>query len=137
MGAIPIEFGGLTEVLIEWRWPIEWQTGVADSMPSASPRAQHLEPIRAGVDDLVAAEKPFRPQPTDKAVRSWMRDRVETWPDDRPAPTEQDDVAAAQEYFAPGLSRDELRTVRDVETPEAWRKQGPRRSWGIVKKSAA
>jgi hypothetical protein len=134
MGTV-IEFGGLAArpVRIAWPMPIAWQTGVADSAASRRPP---WEPIRGGGVDNLVAGKPCRPQPTDKAVRSWMRERVMTWPADRPAPTEAEDVAAVQAHFAPGLSRDEFRIVREGETPKAWRKQGPRRPWGIEKKSA-
>jgi hypothetical protein len=73
-----------------------------------------------------------RPKATDRAVREWIRARVAAWPDDQPAPCQVDDFAAASIKFD-GLSREEFRLVRNEETPAAWRKQGPRRPWGVVK----
>jgi hypothetical protein len=78
-----------------------------------------------------------RPRFTDPAARQWMRDRAATWPDELPAPTEEEDLAAADAHFAPGWARDELRLIRLQETPEAWRKKGPRRPWGRVKPDSA
>jgi hypothetical protein len=78
---------------------------------------------------------PHRPKPTNRNVRKWMRDRVQTWPDHKPAPSEEADFAAARTHFADGLSRDELRLVRE-ETPDAWRRQGKRQAWGVARKPA-
>jgi hypothetical protein len=72
-------------------------------------------------------------KPTDRALRQWMRDRVASWPDDKPAPSEDDDWDAVQQHFAPELSREEFRNVRRDVTPREWRKQGPRKPWGQVK----
>jgi hypothetical protein len=73
-------------------------------------------------------------RPTNPAVRQWMRGRVDSWPDDKLTPTEGDDWDAVQQHFAPGLSRDAFRIVRREETPPEWRKQGPRKPWGQIKK---
>jgi hypothetical protein len=78
-----------------------------------------------------------RPEPTNPAVREWFRSRVADWPDEQPAPSESKDWHAITSFFAPGLSRAEFRLVRKDETPAAWRKQGPRPSWGEAKQSAA
>jgi hypothetical protein len=88
------------------------------------------------IDDRAAAGEaggsPVKPTPTDAAVRQWFRDRVAGWPDDKAAPSEDEDWHAAAAHFALGLTRDEIRLVREAETPEAWRKKGRRRPWGIA-----
>src|SRR5260370_36858229 len=48
---------------------------------------------------------------TDKAVRAWFRERVATWPDDKPAPTEPDDIVAIGQKFSE-LTRPEFRAIR-------------------------
>ena len=87
------------------------------------------------------AELKALPKATNRAILQKMRERLESWPDDQPAPNEEDDFAAISAFFAPGsLSRDEFRLVRtdDSVVPPEWRKQGPRRPWKKVKpKSAA
>jgi hypothetical protein len=55
-----------------------------------------------------------------------VRDRVADWPVDRPPPTEDEDLKAAQAHFGAGLTRAEFRIVREEETPPEWRKRGPR-----------
>jgi hypothetical protein len=77
-----------------------------------------------------------RPRPTDQAVRQWMRNRVTNWPDNLPAPSEECDWSVVAKHFSAGLTRDEFRLVRESETPGEWRKQGPRKRWGQVRKSA-
>ena len=79
------------------------------------------------------AKNVVKQKPTNSAVRQWMRNRVASWPNDKPAPPESDDWDAVQQHFAPGLSRDEFRNVRSELTPPEWRKQGPRKPWGQVK----
>ena len=82
------------------------------------------------------AKKPLaltKPRPTNPVIRQWMRNRVASWPDDKPAPSEGDDWDAVQQHFATGLSREEFRKVRSAETPSEWRKQGPRKPWGQIK----
>jgi hypothetical protein len=74
-----------------------------------------------------------RPKPTNPAVRKWFRDRVQSWRDDLPAPSEQEDWTAASAFFDKGLGRDDLRQVRALETPPEWQKQGRRKRWGLVK----
>ena len=73
--------------------------------------------------------------PSDKAVRHWMRQRVEEHPDDKPAPNEEDDWDAVRAHFGNGLTQREFRLVRKQETPPAWRKQGRRKPWGQAKKT--
>jgi hypothetical protein len=91
---------------------------------------QHLAALRKmrhapSVTQAPASEKP-KP-PSDTAVREWMRRRVQTWPEDTPPPTEEQDREAAIAYFGPGLSRAEIRLIRREETPPKWHKPGPRR----------
>ena len=76
---------------------------------------------------------PGPPKPADEAMRRWMRARIDYWPDDMPAPSEESDWEAAQQYFGTGLHRDDFRTLREGETPAEWRRQGPRPLWGKVK----
>ena len=78
-----------------------------------------------------------RPKPTRSAVIAWMRERVENWPDHLSAPSENTDWKAASLHFGNGLRRDkDFRPIRADETPLEWQKQGRRRPWGAVKKSA-
>lgn len=78
---------------------------------------------------------PLRLKPTEKAIREWFQNRVETWPLDRPAPSEEDDWQAIKGHFSTELlTRDqEFRPLRHQETPVEWRKQGRRQPWGKVK----
>jgi len=125
-------------------WPSN-QAGQGEHRPESEEIASSTAAILvtpAGADPVAdkkatpsAGEQ--RPQPTDRAVRQFMRDRVATWPDATPAPTEKEDWQAATVFFAPGLNRDkEFRLVRREETPDCWRKQGRRRPWGEAKLSA-
>jgi hypothetical protein len=75
------------------------------------------------------------PKVTDKAAREWMRDRVANWPDNKPPPSEEMDWYAACNEFRGALSQREFRIVRHSETPVAWRKQGRRKRWGMLKKT--
>ena len=104
--------------------------------PPPNPAPGGAEPtVQAAAPDGDAPDAPpqtadQRPTPTNTAVRQWFRDRVAGWPLDQKAPSQADDWAAAQQYFAPGLSRDnDFRVARKEETPPAWRKQGPRKPW--------
>lgn len=91
---------------------------------------------------ILAAAQPEPPDPRPKATHTAFREfflaRVAGWPDDLPAPNEDEDFLAATHYFAPGFSRDhDFRPTRERCVPLSWRKQGPRRPWGHVKQSAA
>jgi hypothetical protein len=92
-------------------------------------------PSSLSADENVADDAAAKPQPTDRAVREWFKNRVDAWPDDRSAPSEDDDWLAITQHFAPGLTRDEFRIVRNDKdvTPPEWRTQGPRLLWGKVK----
>jgi hypothetical protein len=79
------------------------------------------------------AKNVVKQKPTNPAVRQWMQNRVASWPNEKPAPSEGGDWDAAQQDFEPGLSREDFRNVRKSETPPGWRKQGPRKPWGEVK----
>jgi hypothetical protein len=73
---------------------------------------------------------------TNRTARPWMH-RWETWPDDKPAPTEAQEFAAAKlEFDENSFSRLDFRLIREQETPVAWRRQGKRKPWGEVKKAA-
>lgn len=75
-----------------------------------------------------------RPKPSDKNVRSFLKNRVANWPDDKCPPNEREDWQAARSHFqGDKLTRDEFRLVRNQETPEPWRKQGKRLPWGQTK----
>lgn len=104
--------------------------------PEASPAACLAAPAAAKAGVVAQPSQPAyqKPNPSNPAVRRWMRDRVASWPDDKIAPPEDVDLCAAQNHFAPGLTRDDFRLVREAETPSEWRKQGRRRPWGQVKK---
>lgn len=73
--------------------------------------------------------------PTGSSVREWMRQRVEGWPNDRPAASEQADWEAARAKFGDALTQIDFRQVRREETPAAWRKQGRRKPWGKLRNS--
>ena len=106
-------------------------------MPERNPDFAWMDDFRMKPIVIPAPPAPaknvVKPQPTNPAVRQWMRDRVASWPDDKSAPSEGEDWDAVQQHFAPGLSRDEFRNVRREETPPEWRKQGPRKPWPQVK----
>jgi hypothetical protein len=93
-------------------------------------KPKEIATLRAPAKNPLALTKP---RPTNPAVRHWVRDRVASWPNDKPAPSESDDWDAVQQHFAPELSRDEFRNVRKSETPPEWRKKGPRKPWGQLK----
>lgn len=59
-------------------------------------------------------------------VERWYRDRVRNWNPAEPLPTEDADLAAAQQEFV-GLTRDAFREIRRRMAPPEWLKQGPRR----------
>jgi hypothetical protein len=105
--------------------------------PERNPDFAWMDEFRMKPIVFPAAPAPARnvvkAKPTNRAVRQWMRDRVASWPNDKPAPSESDDWDAVQQHFAPELSRDEFRNVRKSETPPEWRKQGPRKPWGQLK----
>ncbi len=103
--------------------------------PAATAGAPPPIPPVGGV--VPPSKAPLLPIPTDPAVRQWMRDRVNGWPDDKPAPSESKDLGAVFAYFAPGLTRDEFRLVRKGETPPEWRTQGRRPPWGEAKRQSA
>jgi hypothetical protein len=65
--------------------------------------------------------------PTSENLENWFRDRVETWPDDKPAPTQDDDFIAAKAYFSPNPTRQAVRDARTKIAPAQWQKQGPRK----------
>ena len=121
----------------------EWcQIALGDFPPSAKAQIEvSVRKIREETELLsrtvFGADNPdttdYSNPATDRKVRRWMRYRVEHWPSDKPAPTQECDLAEAQKAF-PGLSRDELRLVRESEAPPEWRRQGPRRLWGEVRK---
>ena len=78
-----------------------------------------------------------RPKPTRERVVTWLQERVECWPDESPAPSEEVDWNAARSHFGEGLRRDyDFRPIREKATPHEWRKPGPRKPWGQVKKAA-
>jgi hypothetical protein len=100
-----------------------------------NPAAPTGAPTSLSDDENVAGDVSAKPQPTDRAVREWFKNRVDAWPDDRSAPSEDDDWLAITQHFAPGLTRDEFRIVRNDKdvTPPEWRTQGRRLLWGKVK----
>jgi hypothetical protein len=86
--------------------------------------------------DVVSQPNHDRRRQSDQAVREFFRQRVISWPEDKSAPSENEDFKAAKATFA-DLTRVEFRSVRTVETPEEWRKQGPRKPWGKAKPQSA
>lgn len=115
------------------RWLADAQPTRAAFGRRVAPMPSALEP--PAIDRELATVAQNRPAPNDKAVRQWMRDRVKNWPENKPAPSEEEDWTAVCGHFAPGLRRDDFRIVRLAETPDAWRKQGPRRNWGVAKRA--
>jgi hypothetical protein len=96
------------------------------------------EPVAAPIEGAGAElSTEGRPKPHLEAVKDFFLDRVATWADEVPAASEDDDIKAVTGHFAPGISRDEIRTVRREVTPPEWRKQGPRRPWGEVRRQSA
>jgi hypothetical protein len=105
--------------------------------PAEIPVPDCMKPIDTLALAPTASEALQKPRPSDKAVRQWLQERINSWPDDKPPPSEDQDFRAAVDHFAPGLTREEFRVVRKEVTPDAWRTQGPRKLWGQVKKSTA
>jgi hypothetical protein len=105
----------------------------ADADPFCRP-AEQTQVVGSGTsppDDKTVS----RPKPTDRSVRQLMRDRVKEQPDDKPAPTEDEDFKAVEKCFGErALTREDFRSVRRSETPKAWRTQGPRKPWGVARK---
>jgi len=63
---------------------------------------------------------------TAAALGFWFKLRVATWPKFEPTPSESTDLAAAEAYFDT-VPRDVFRRIRRENTPESWRKPGPRK----------
>jgi hypothetical protein len=123
-----------TDLAVKWLGTHDIQ--LPDNLlPSAPAPVPHKAAEPSPVNDA-AALPDSRPKPTNPAVRRWFRDRVSTWPDDQPAPTEAEDQRAIRQHFAPGLTRTEFRTARKQDTPAAWRRQGRRVPWGVARNSA-
>lgn len=98
-----------------------------DFCPQAAP-----DPIpqHNGASALVVASEPATPpfeEASDANVRKWFKERVATWPDDRPYPSERVDWKAFKGHFGPSSKRNNFRTARIDHTPREWRKQGPRK----------
>jgi hypothetical protein len=87
------------------------------------------QPPPVGGDAVSRLSMPPRPMPkaTDKAVRAWFKERVETWPAETAFPAEAADFAAAKSVFGNSLTRVELRIVIRDLAPLGWRKQGRRK----------
>jgi hypothetical protein len=112
----------------------ETASGKSDTGAAQMENAHQVAELSEGNSSLggnvskgVPRSDDLKPKPTDQAVRQWVRYRVESWPADRTAPSEQTDWEAARNHFGAGLTRDEFRMVRKDETPEYWRTQGRRK----------
>ncbi len=57
---------------------------------------------------------------------NWYEERVRSWPDGKPGPTEADDLEAARQEIGAAISRDAIRALRKRLAPAAWLKSGPR-----------
>jgi hypothetical protein len=140
-----IEAGTCADAVAELRAKNEefrrWLQEQREDLPPHEPNPDFawMYELRMKPREISAAPAPAKnaaadkPRPTKPALRQWWLGRVASWPDDKPAPSEDDDWDAVQQHFAPGLSREEFRNVRREVTPPEWRKQGPRKPWGQVK----
>jgi hypothetical protein len=63
-------------------------------------------------------------------LRAWYEDRVRTWPEGKPGPTEAQDRLAASDALKTKIPRDAIRAVRNELAPADWLKPGPRKSRG-------
>ena len=100
---------------------------------AAPPPASAAELPPGGI--LLEESAPVSRRNTVKATKprvwAWFRERVDTWPKDKPFPSEAVDVADARNKFGGAISRDELRSIVIEMTaaglvPEEWRKPGRR-----------
>ena len=62
------------------------------------------------------------------AVERWFKARVETWPDDKPYPNEDQDLLAADSAGLGFVPRGMLRGIRADYAPPDWVRPGPRRA---------
>lgn len=88
--------------------------------------------VIAGAEGAEAWERQYRgakeikPKAVSEAeLIGWFRDRVKTWPQNTLYPTREQDWQEALTKF-PGLTTPRFREVRKRETPDEWRKRGPR-----------
>ncbi len=63
-------------------------------------------------------------------LRTWYEDRIRSWPDGKPGPTEAQDVQAASHEMETTIPRDVIRGLRGEYAPANWLKPGPRKSRG-------
>ncbi len=59
-------------------------------------------------------------------LRAWYVERVRSWPDGKPGPTEARDVQAASQEMGTPIPRDVIRGLRGDLAPPHWRKPGRR-----------
>jgi hypothetical protein len=84
-------------------------------------------PAAKAVD--ASGRTPRRAPPHQDKVTSWLKKRIEAWPQDKAPPTEQEDLAAARDELRADVRRVQLRNaVRDLPEAQDWRKHGPRSS---------
>lgn len=86
------------------------------------------EPAPPASHDELTTRSRAEPKPefTAKACRIWLLARSGTWPENHAPPTESQCLAAAREYFAGEVPRDQFRALRRSVVPSAWYKPGPR-----------
>ena len=128
-----VDMTALRRLCTGWQQPSDAKTATPH-VPAVAPVLHTVAEPKPAAEATAIADS--RPNPTNPAVRQWFRDRVATWLDDQPAPSELGDWRSITQHFAPGIARKEFRIVRQQETPAAWRKQGPRPPWGVAKQSA-
>jgi hypothetical protein len=63
-----------------------------------------------------------------QTLDEWYRERVRTWPPDKPPPSSGEDWDAAKKELDPNLAREALRAARRDYAPPGWTKAGPRPS---------
>lgn len=78
-------------------------------------------------EHALGKEKPAYPR---AKLDAWYENRVRSWPDGEPEPTEADDLEAARQEMRTAISRDAIRALRKRLAPPAWLKSGPRKSRG-------
>lgn len=84
--------------------------------------------VVAPPDERTTAQPDVPPIYSEANLVAWLKLRVDTWPETAPFPNFKADREAAERYFHRSIPRDDFRDIREVATPENWRKSGPRGS---------
>lgn len=60
------------------------------------------------------------------ALEAWYEERVKNWPEDKPSPSEVDDLRDAKEHFGGNVTREAVRVTRRAKAPDDWKRSLPK-----------